>query len=444
MSILKRVLSDAVAAAFRKPSNVRKEQGVTGTSGIVDGVQKGPQELAAPRPGMKAVILNWKGGENDPFTVVNATIQQHFHACGKNAEVIEISSGDWPQRLAALAPSGVELAVTWQGLGSSVIVGERNQSLWDHLKIPLMCLHGDHPSHMPSNHQLNSRYCFHLYTNAEFARYSNRHFRRLRSASMIDIPQLHREPRLERRAGDYFVVAKNINDPLATEQRWRSQLAKPVLDAYMMAAETLKARLVRESYVEIHDVLDDLIFEHNLEWLSPLANIAGYHQYHSQLDHYVRSLKTVLAVTALREFPLRVYGRGWDRVARDAPPSHVFESGRNMAESQDLYYSRFGLVDISPSKGLHDRTRRAMVNGGSFVSSANLEDILTDVNRFAPLFFNFRTSALPEKCSAVVRDPDGHIALAQEFADSYHNRFHFRDFIHRLDQLAKLASLPEQ
>jgi len=115
-----------------------------------------------------------------------------------------------------------------------------------------------------------------------------------------------------------------------------------------------------------------------------------------------------------------------------------------MAESQDLYYSRFGLVDISPSKGLHDRTRRAMVNGGSFVSSANLEDILTDVNRFAPLFFNFRTSALPEKCSAVVRDPDGHIALAQEFADSYHNRFHFRDFIHRLDQLAKLASLPEQ
>ena len=115
---------------------------------------------------------------------------------------------------------------------------------------------------MPLNHQLEGRYCFHLYTNAEFARYSNRHFRRTRSASVIDIPQLHREPHLGRRAGDYFVVAKNIKDPLDTEQRWRQQLDKPVFDAYMMAAETLKSRLTRESYVEIHDVLDELIAEH--------------------------------------------------------------------------------------------------------------------------------------------------------------------------------------
>ncbi len=41
---------------------------------------------------MKAVILNWNAGENDPFTVVNATIAHHFRACGKNVEVIEITS----------------------------------------------------------------------------------------------------------------------------------------------------------------------------------------------------------------------------------------------------------------------------------------------------------------------------------------------------------------
>ncbi len=96
---------------------------------------------------------------------------------------------------------------------------------------------------------------------------------------------------LGQRAGDYFVVAKNIEDPLDTEQRWRQQLDKPVFDAYMMAAETLKSRLTRESYVEIHDVLDELIAEHRPEWLSSPANLAGYHQYHSQLDHYMRSHK---------------------------------------------------------------------------------------------------------------------------------------------------------
>ncbi len=389
---------------------------------------------------MRAVILNWNRGENDPFTVMNATIRQHFRACGKNVEVIEITEPDWVDRLTTLARTGVEFAFTWQGLGSSATVGDPGVSLWDHLRIPLICIHGDHPSHMPRNHQMESRYCFHLYTNADFARYSNRHFRRARSASVIDIPQLHREPRRERRAGDYFVIAKNITEPSATEKSWEQRLPEPVFDVYMMAAEALKSRIARESYVEIHDVLDDLILEHGLEWLNSATNAAGYHEYHSQLDHYSRSYKTVAAVTALREFPVHIYGRGWDRIAQSAPASHLFEPGRSMADSQDLYYTRYGLVDVSPSKALHDRTRRAMANGGAFLSSANLEDSFADIGRFDSLFFSFRTHELPEKCAAVLRDPEAHVALAQEFAHIYHNRFHFKDFVNRIDLLAKMAT----
>ena len=353
---------------------------------------------------------------------------------------MEMSEGRWVARLAELVPAGVEFAFTWQGLGSGVTVGEGGESLWDHLRIPLICIHGDHPSHWPLNHQLESRYCFHLYANAESARYSNHHFRRVRSATVIDIPQLHREPRLERREGNYFVLAKNINDPVATEKDWEEQLDKPLFDAYMMAAETLKSRITRESYVEIHDVLDELIAQHRLEWLTPAANMAGYHQYHSQLDHYMRSHKSVAVVTALREFPIRIYGRGWDRIAQGAPASHMFEPGRNMADSQDLYYSRFGLIDVSPSKGLHDRTRRAMANGSGFLSGANLEDSFADIGRFDPLFFSFRTHDLPDKCAAVLRDPEAHRGLAEQFANLYHNRFHFKDFVRQIDLLAKLAS----
>lgn len=445
MSILKRVLSDAVASIGRKsPDDKRSPDAQTRDIGERVDKAEQPKPSKAADPGIRTVILNWNGGENDPFTVVNATIAQHFRACGKNVEMIEISAGDWAGRLVELASSGIEFAFTWQGLGSSAMVGEPRRSLWDHLKIPLICLHGDHPSHMPLNHQLEGRYCFHLYTNADFARYSNRHFRRTRSASVIDIPQLHREPRLGQRAGEHFIVAKNIDDPVGTEKRWRQQLEKSVFEVYMMAAETLKSRLIRESYVEIHDVLDDLIAAHRPEWLSSPANLEGYHQYHSQLDHYVHSHKTVSAVAALREFPLRIHGRGWDRIAKDAPASHVFAPARKMANSQDLYYTRFGLVDVSPSKGLHDRTRRAMVNGSAFLSSANLEDSFADIERFSPLFFAFRTDELAAKCAAVVSDPEGHLAMAQQFAHAYHNRFHFRDFVNRLDQLAKLASLPQQ
>jgi hypothetical protein len=440
MSILKRVLSEALASLRRPPTENRQRRIAKTRSTNEDVGQVGHLEpLTTPKSGIKAVILNWNGGENDPFTVVNATIRQHFRACGKNVEVIEISENDWPARLAELVPAGVEFAFTWQGLGSCATVGETGDGLWDHFRIPLMCLHGDHPSHMPLNHQLESRYCFHLYTNAEFARYSNRHFRRARSASVIDIPQLHREPRLQRRVGDYFVIAKNINDPPMTESLWQQRLDKPVFDAYMMAAETLKARIARDSYVEIHDVLDDLVAQYSHELLSPAANMAAYHEYHSQLDYYVRSYKIVAAVTALREFPLRIYGRGWDRIARSAPASHLFEAGKNMADSQDLYYTRFGLVDVSPSRGLHDRTRRAMANLGAFLSSANLEDSFTDIERFDPLFFTFKIHDLPEKCEVVLRDPETHLALAQQFARVYHDRFHFKNFVNRLDDLAKVT-----
>lgn len=442
MSVLKQVLTDAVRSLLRSlPTDATGSRAATTPSSGESSSQGIPvQALRTPASGMKVVILNWKAAENDPFTVINATIRQHFQACGKNVEVIEIADPDWVDRLTQLASASVAFAFTWQGLGSNATVGEQGESLWDHLKIPLICMHGDHPSHRPVNHELESLYCFHLYTNAEFARYSNRHFRRARSAGVIDIPQLHSESRLARRTGDHFVFAKNINHPDDTEMGWRQHLAKPVVDSYMIAAETLKSIVTRGPYVDIHDVLDDLIIQQGWKHLGPDSDMAQYHQYHREIDLYLRSYKSVAIVSGLREFPVHIYGRGWDRLVGRAPTFHVFEPGRNMADSQDLYYTRFGLIDVSPSRRLHDRTRRAMVNGCGFLSSANLEDSFADIGRFNSLFFSLRPNELSEKCAAVLRDPDGHHAVAQQFANLYHDTFHFRNFVTRIDQLAMLAS----
>ena len=439
MSILKQVLSDALSSAFKKPPTPKSSTPATdvGTISKVEQASNAPLS-AARRSEMKVVILNWNKGENDPFTVMNDTLRQHFRACGKNVEVLEIADANWPARLSELAASGVECAITWQGLGSNATLSDGG-SAWDHFKVPLICIHGDHPSHMPANHQLESRWCFHLYTNAEFARYSNRHFRRTRSAAVLDIPRLHSESRLSRRIGDYFVFAKNISDPVDTELRWR-QLPKPLQDSCMIAAETLKSLVMRGPYIEIHDVLDELIVQHGWEHLRPDLHIGQYHNFHSALDHYMRNYKSAAVVNALREFPVRIYGRGWDRIAQRAPAAHVFEPGRDMADSQDLYYTRFGLVDVSPAKRLHDRTRRAMVNGCGFLSSANLEDSFSDMTPFNSLFFGFSPGDLPDKCAAVLRDPDAHHAVAEQFANLYHDTFHFRHFVNRIEQLAMLAS----
>lgn len=439
MSILKQVLTDAITALKERPGIKADASGSPATPATASAVATDSNLAPKPPsgPGVTTVILNWNRGENDPFTVFNATMRRHFQACGKNVEVVEITKPDWITRLFEL-DTRIDFAYTWQGIASATQVGDRG-GLWELLRVPLICVHGDHPSQMPRNHRLDVPHCVHLYTNAEFARYSNRHFRRSQAAAVIDIPMLHVEPRLERRAGDYFVIAKNVDDPAATEQRWRQELDGPTFDLHMSAAEALKARIATEAYTEIHEVLDQHLAAHDRAGV--LADTAGdpFHQFHHRLDHYLRSHKSILAVRALRDFPLRVYGRGWERVAADAPRAHSFEPGRAMADSQELFYSRYGIVDVSPAKALHDRTRRAMANGGAFLSSANLEDSFANVRQYDPLFYSFMPGELEAKCAEVVRDPDGHLATARRFADAYHDRFHFRDFVNRVDQLARLV-----
>ena len=442
MSVLGRLFSEDLLPALRRRLPGLRERRRSGTCNDVAPQSQAdpPSSERKPAGGIATVLLNWRNGENDPFTYVNTAIAAHLRACGKNVEVIEITAGAWPSRVIdILRRGGIDFAYTWQGLGSSAMIGNPPVSLWDSLRVPLICIHGDHPSHMPPNHQLESRYCFHLYANADHARYSNRHFRRVRGASVIDIPQLHREEPLGARHGDYFVLAKNISDPVDMEAVWRERLDRTTFDAYMAAAEVMKIRIASATYVEIHDLLDDVLAQGRVRWHGHEPGTAEYHQYHSQLDHYARNYRSVRAVTLLREFPLQIYGRGWDRIAKAASPSHAYHPGRDMAESQHLFYTRFGIVDVSPSKGLHDRTRRAMVNQSGFLSSANLEDSFPDLERFASLFFGLAPDDLPSKCAAVMADPEEHRALAARFGELYHTRFHFRKFVATIDAYAKTA-----
>lgn len=385
---------------------------------------------------MKTLILNWKNGENDPFSVLNRAVERHLRACGKLTAVLQLTDAGWAGQIAEALAEGVDYVYTWQGIGSTARVSETGESFWDRVRVPLICVHGDHPAHMPANHQLESRYCFHLYTNADFARYSNRHFRRQRSAAVIDIPQLFVEPQAERFEGDHFVIIKNVDDPALVEAQWRQTLDGRTAAAYLAAAETLKARLRAERCVDIHDVLDALIDEADWQWLAPAHDARAHHAYHSALDFYVRSWKSIAALTALAEFPVHVYGRGWERAAGQAAPRHRFFPGRAMADTAPLYASRYGLVDVSPSKVLHDRTRRAMVLGTGFLSSADLADRLHGFERWSALFYDFRPDALAARCAAVMADPDAHLARCRRFAAEYHDTFHFRHFVARLDGLA--------
>jgi len=435
MSILLRLLREDLPSLFRRPP-AEPSQDRDVRTGVM------PKESIVTQPprvrGMMVLILNWRIGENDPFSVSTGLLRRHFIAYGKNVELIEITDSDWGAKVAQYAPS-VEFAICRQGLGSHAPIGNAGESLWDRLKIPLICIHSDHPCHMPLNHELESKYAFHLYTDAGFARYSNRHFRRFRGATVIDIPQLFQEPPLRERTGDWFVLAKNTSNPLDTERDWEQHLPSSIFSIYMAAAEMLKSRIVQNSYVDIHDSIDEFLAENDIDWLTIPANYPAYHQFHSHLDSYIRSVKSVNVLTSLKEFPIHIFGRGWDRYARSAPSRHTFYPGKNMADSQELYYSRFGVIDVCPAKVLHDRPRRAIANGTAFLSSAYLQDTEPDLARFESLFYDFRPGQLPDRCTNVMSDPEHHMEVAVQFGTMYRQSFPMRQFLGRIDMLASIA-----
>ncbi len=101
MSILKRFLTEDLKALLRRGTAEDPEGRAAKLGGIAPRLDpfRPDRKEQTSEPGMKVVLLNWKLGDNDPFTVVNATMQGHFRACGKDAVIIEISDENWPARL---------------------------------------------------------------------------------------------------------------------------------------------------------------------------------------------------------------------------------------------------------------------------------------------------------------------------------------------------------
>ncbi len=387
---------------------------------------------------MYVVLINWDGGDNDPFTVFNATLAGYLEACGKLTKTIQLTNNSWPSEILNLKSEGIDFVFTWQGLGTSVLAGPEKKNVWDILQVPLICYHGDHPCRMPSNHALDRSYCAHLYNTSEFSRYANKHFRRVSSTISLPCPVLSTDVRLGSREGDFFVLVKNVTPPAATESRWKRDLPERLFSFYMSAAEMLKYHLTKEPQTDFHAVLDELIVTQCFDELYAEKNVGAHHFFHAQLDGYIRDAKTESVYRKLKDFPVHIFGAGWDSYAASGSKHHRFFSGKTMANSQSLYYSKYGIIDISPSTtGLHDRTLRAMQNETPFLISASMPSFLVNKEKYDSLFYSCIGDDLCDKCEAVMADPDGHTELARNFSHEFQSRVDPSDFVLRLDSVSR-------
>lgn len=380
---------------------------------------------------MRFVILNWSGGENDPFTFFSEQLARRLRALGHQAQIVPMDGSVGKTIYEAHSTVGVDMAITWQGIGSDLTPAGSPRTIWEMLQIPLLCLHGDHPCYNPQNHHQGSPYLLHLYPSDSFADAANRLIRGQWPGHVMVTPIWFTPPDEPLTfEGDYFVFPKNLHHLDDIREEWRARVdpsVYPLLDRLAHAIET--AYLTGNS-VNHHEVILN-------ELPRPAADLvrAGCADdainklvltLSLELDRVHRNVAAAFVLDTLTDTPIRIYGRGWQRYAVRGNPLHEFRPGLNLADSRGQFSSSYGILDVAPSNDtLHDRTLRAMLFSSGFLISSAWRRTEPIHQEHAGLFFNGNPDELRARVAAIRDDPVAHRERVRSFRQAFESRFSF-------------------
>lgn len=370
---------------------------------------------------MRIAILNWSGGENDPFTYFSREWQQRLASLGHDVHVIPLDV----QTILAVAEmhqdAPIDLAFCWQGVGSTLVPDGFTQTLWELLRIPLVCLHADHPCYNPLNHQQSSAFILHLYGPASFANAANRLMQREWPAIAGIYPTLF-ELASETAPfdGEWFVLAKNIQDPESIRHEWRARCDAPTAALLNGIADAIDQAYRDGNVINHHDVIFAFApapLRARILSTDPDPEASDIMwRLTRELDRVHRNVAATFILDALPEVPIRIYGRGWERFQARGNPNHEFFAADTAKRSGYQYQSAYGILDVAASNDmLHDRTSRALQAGAGFLLSSSFHRGTPLEAPFGDLFFGGDPVELVRKVDVVRRDPAAHRARCAAF-----------------------------
>lgn len=363
---------------------------------------------------MRIVILNWSEGENDPFTYFSHLWQRRLQGEGHTVFIVPVDAATMQTVNLLHQQAPVDLAFCWQGVGSTFVPAGFSQTVWELLRIPLVCLHADHPSYNPANHQQSSPFLLHVYGEAAFAEAANRTIPRAWPALQGLYPRLFGldEPHAQF-SGEFFVFSKNIQDLPEIRDEWRARYDAQTITLLSAAADAIEATYLQGNVVNHHQVILEhappLIREQILSGQPvPLAT-QFMHDFSRELDRVHRNVAAAFVVDVLDDVPLRIHGRGWERFKARGNPRHEFLPADRVENSGPHYQSEYGILDVASSNDmLHDRTWRALQHGAGFLLSSAWQKGAPIRDGFDDLFFGGHADELRRKVAIVQHDPAAH------------------------------------
>jgi hypothetical protein len=376
---------------------------------------------------MSIVIINWSGGENDPFTYFSLCMKQAFERMGRPTHIVSLDNSIM-RELAEINKNGIDFVIAWQGLGSQVGATDANPTtIWDQLKVPVLCYHGDHPCHMPLHHKAVSPWVQHIYQVPSFAMFANTYIPRQNSATFFQPPTWFADGVKGQFKGDFFVFPKNIDDLDTTLNSWRGAPERGVAQFLLDAADAIISEFRNGNRTNHHDIIDGML---NPEVMAALCNelksseLAVRLHIHSLLDKIHRNTVAEHVINELEDVPLKIYGRGWERFRLRQNRYHEYLSFDTMSDNAFQYASQYGIIDAAPiHDSLHDRTLRAVSNRSGFLMGSNWAYETFLGGDYGELFFDGAPGALRARAERVMQSPEAHRAQCRDFGRHFQQHF---------------------
>lgn len=387
---------------------------------------------------MRVAILNWSGGENDPYTYFSRQMQLQLQSLGHDTHIVPLDAAFRPTLYRLHQEARIDLAFTWVGLGSDARPEGQAGTLWELLGIPLICLHGDHAAYNPPNHHQSSPYLFHLYTCQQYASDANRLLPRAYPALFVPPVNLIWPVRAPSRfAGEYFVFPKNLQHIEELRLGWQKRYPPSICQVLEAGAECITQSFLAGGTTAALDVLLEFLPATIADAVrareAPPEVTSVVFALISELDRVYRNVASAFVIDTLEHVPIRVNGRGWERQAARGNPNHTFRAFGNVADGAAQFRSAYGILDVAQAAdAFHDRTMRAMRHGCGFLACTHWRTGEPIREGFSDLFFGGNADDLAAKAERVRHDPEAHRRRVADFTTVFDAVFSFADFMERI------------
>jgi len=373
---------------------------------------------------MHIVLLNWSGGENNPFTFFNDEIKVKLMEYGCNVNIIELNDEFINNLCEIYKKLRIDLVLTHQGFGTDYKISQTNNSIWDILQIKIISLGSDHPCHNPNLNKTDSIYVLHTYCVRSYAEYANKHFKQINKSQFLGVPCFFNAPNIANtpKVGDFFVFPKNIDDIESIYSRWSSSYHSDLASVLISVSEDVINEYQRVPPFDHHNIIDDSLSRQE-EFISKLKVYPEKyesikHGIHSEIDKIYRNKASELVIKELRDLPLKINGRGWEKFHIGKSCNHEFDSFGEVKFGQHQFQSKYGIIDVVPFyEAMHDRTSRAITYKSGFLSNANIDFRDCNGDPYNDIFFTGIAGNLRSLAEKVIEDPVNHINRCNEIGE---------------------------